>query len=266
MMKKALSLLLALCLCLSLLPGTAWAAEPTWTGSGTQNNPYLISTKDDLVALADAVNNGTTYSGKFFKLTADIDLEGSESSQWTPIGSQNKPFSGTFDGGGHTISGLYINTTNENARAALFGYISGATVQDLSVRGNVTATGHYSRAAGIVALTASGSTNTISGCSFSGSVSGITNVGGIIGKIDDGSTTVTGCSNSATVTGNNHSTSTSTVGSSVGGIVGWNSKGTVKDCVNTGAISGFNKVGGIAGQNSGGSVENCVNTGAVGNT
>lgn len=265
MKKKALSLLLALCLCLSLLPGTAWAADPTppWTGSGTEDAPYQISTRGDLAALASAVNSGTSYSGVYFKLTADIDLGGSTSA-WTPIGTQGKPFSGTFDGNGHTITGLYINnTTDESARAALFGYISGATVQDLSVQGSVTATGQYSRAAGIVAETAYNSTNSISRCSFSGSVSGISNMGGIVGKIDSGSTTVTGCSNSATVTGNN---ATGTVGSNVGGIVGSNGNGTVENCVNTGAVSGFSKVGGIAGKNYGGTVENCVNTGAVGNT
>lgn len=103
-------------------------------GSGTEASPYLIASANDLKAFRDSVNSGTTYAGKFVKLTSSIDLK---YATFTPIGaSTEKPFKGTFDGDNHTISGLYVANTNANETnysVGLFGNISNATVKNLII-------------------------------------------------------------------------------------------------------------------------------------
>lgn len=104
------------------------------SGSGTEASPYLISSANDLKTFRDSVNSGTTYAGKFVKLTSSIDLK---YATFTPIGaSTEKPFKGTFDGDNHTISGLYVANTNANETnysVGLFGNISNATVKNLII-------------------------------------------------------------------------------------------------------------------------------------
>ncbi|MCI8353009.1 MAG: hypothetical protein HFJ58_05405 [Clostridia bacterium] len=98
----------------------------------TLKNEDIISTKEDLYALAEVVNSGNTLEGKEIKQINDIDLEGSQDNQWTPIGNyeqnENYYFAGTYDGKGHTISGLYINTNI--GYKALFGKNTG-TIQNI---------------------------------------------------------------------------------------------------------------------------------------
>ena len=94
-------------------------------------------------AFADAVNSGESYDGKTVTLTANIDL-GGESNPWTAIGTAANPFKGTFDGGYHVISGLYIAS---GSAVGLFGEVNGGTVQNLVVRGEVNGT---SNAAGVI--------------------------------------------------------------------------------------------------------------------
>ena len=142
MRKQILSTLLALALALSLLPAGALAAEgddetaaaseiTEETGSdpesgtgpensrtsvfaggtGTREDPYKIATLEELKAFRDSVNDGESYQGMYIMLTADIDLGNEE---WTPIGTEGKPFRGTFDGSGNTISNLYIEKGFDN--------------------------------------------------------------------------------------------------------------------------------------------------------
>ncbi len=98
-----------------------------WNGAGSENDPWRITDKKDLIALRDAVNNGNSmfnFADKFFKLTADIDLNGED---WIPIGTvvwaspDSKAFSGSFDGDGHSIRGISVN--GDYLSAGLFGYI-----------------------------------------------------------------------------------------------------------------------------------------------
>ena len=186
MKQRFLSICTALCLCLTLLPGAAWAAEggaglperPTAqtlngdTGSsstatddtdeensgqdedgggtdeeppvedGTADAPYQIGTAEELAAFRDKVNGsdgGNAYLTACAVLTADIDLE---NQAWTPIGSESNQYTGTFDGGGHTISGLYINS--EETYAGLFGVVGeGGTVKELTVDGSVANKGKF---------------------------------------------------------------------------------------------------------------------------
>lgn len=101
---------------------------------------YLISSKEELIAFANEVNGGNDYSGKIIKLTADIFLEGSESSQWTPIGTKEHKFNGTFDGNGFKVDGMYMNNS-EITYQGLFGYNAG-TIQNLVVSNAVIVDGN----------------------------------------------------------------------------------------------------------------------------
>ncbi len=117
MKKILLTVVLAMVLC--CLGLTAFAEEP-WTGSGTQEDPYIISTVDDLKALAENVNAGNKYTKQYFKLNDNIDLK---SEPWTPIGTNSNAFEGYLDGNDKMISNLYIN--GNLSYQGLFGNIKG---------------------------------------------------------------------------------------------------------------------------------------------
>ena len=249
---RALSLLLTLVMALGLLPGTAWAEEggttslpefESWESMGT-DKAFKISSEESLKALANAVKDDDasgTYnmSGITFYLANDITL----SSDWTPIGNVAYPsdgFAGTFDGNGHTISGMNINSSSSGG-VGLFGTINGATIKNLKVEGTVSAT-KSGYVGGIVGKTSG--TVTIERCSFSGSVqSSKTGVnagaGGIIGRVNSGSVCVSGCANTADIRGG-----------AAAGILGYcSANGTsIENCYSTGTISGSNRAGGIVGQ------------------
>ena len=161
-------------------------------GTGTADKPYEIRTAAQLAGLAQLVNNRTNFSKKFIKLTADILLneldedgmptaaEGkTEPSPWTPIGSDSKkPFQGTFDGDGHTISGLYINADKVNFQG-LFGFSTG-TVKNLIVTGNITAT-NATNIGGVVGINKNGN---VINCGFYGGINktpGKRFCGGVVG-------------------------------------------------------------------------------------
>ena len=217
---------------------------------GTANNPYKIFTATQLKNFATAVNDGSEKSAHA-KLMNNIDLSSvcsADKGSWNPIGNSiDNPYEGTFNGDGHTISGLYIDS-DDNDYKGLFGRVNGGTVQNLTVSGNVS--GHW-YVGGVVGYNDRG---TVTGCIFSGSgsVSGSYSVGGVVGYNDGGR--VENCYNTGEVSG----------GEGVGGVVGDNrgSNGVVENCHNAGKVSGSNTVGGVVGYNSG-SVENCYNTGNV---
>ena len=230
------------------------------TGSGMEEDPYKIATADDLLEFADKVNNQGQTSA-WAVLTADIDLssvcgpELNDGTSWEPIGnSESTAYTGTFNGDGHTISGLYIN--NSAYYQGLFGRVNGGTVKDLTVSGNVSGNWYVG---GVVGYNNGG---TVTGCIFSGSgsVSGSKDyVGGVVGYNDGGS--VENCYNIGEVSGNSY----------VGGVVGYSSGGisasaSVTNCYNTGKVSGSIWVGGVVGSNNNGNVENCYNTGEVSGT
>ena len=133
-----LKIFLTIALLCAVVPG-AWAQFSG--GSGTEADPYQISTADDWIALCNNVNKGTstTYNGKFFKLTADITVK--EEFDGVPtkmVGrGENVNFRGTFDGGGHTLTVNYVDNNDENA-CAPFRYIRNATIKNLHVAGTIT--------------------------------------------------------------------------------------------------------------------------------
>jgi len=250
-----------------------------------------ISTAAQLYQFAKDVNSRKKFSKKTVVLTADIFLNDTtgwqqwsytavDKKQWMPIGTTQYPFSGTFDGRGHVIYGMYINKGNDGLLQGLFGVIHHATIMNLSIAASLIKGNQY--LGGVVACAVSskrGDYNVISNCHYSGKIIGERNyIGGIIGGVasqSDRCTQVTSCSNEGTIEGVNY----------VGGIIGMynndvganvqtgstssgryfdletplihqpNSKkhkkrasgGAIYNCSNRGNVSGWMSVGGIIG-------------------
>lgn len=161
-------------------------AEKFADGAGTVDDPYKISTGAELAYLAEKVNGGESYSGNYFKLTSDIrlntdDVPTSENT-WTPIGNSSNKFQGTFDGDGHTISGLYITATGSGAgNLGLFGNLgNSAVIKNLIVKGTVDCD-KKTYVAGIAGRCVAWKT-VVQNCGFYGNVvGGNSNVGGVVG-------------------------------------------------------------------------------------
>jgi len=268
MKKRMVSLLLVLVMLLGLLP-TAALAAPASGGSGTEADPYLIATAQDLADFRDAVNGSAKKSTSKLcaKLTANIDLSTLGDRDWTPIGyytgySDCVYYGGTFDGGGFTISGLKIKSTKPYQ--ALFGYVKGGIIKNLTVAGSVeTSTTSSAYAAGIVGY---GNPVTMEKCTNQVTVN-VTQKGyaaGVVAYAGTGST-IKGCTNQGNISG---------VGDCVGGILATGTGTTViSRCINSGEIISTGKpgsynysVGGIAGSLSSSTVELCGNTGTVTST
>ena len=227
----------------------AAAKDPGYTIEG--NGSYTVTSADGLMNVAELVNGGKTDIN--ITLDKNIDLTGKD---WTPIGTSfDNSYTGTFDGGGHTITGLTITTKDQFV--GLFGYLNRAgTVKNVVMEGiQITSNHMFGNTGGVAGF----SWGTIENCSVSGSVSGTKCVGGVVGAQKAGS--ITGCSSSATVKG--------TV--DVGGVAGekW---GSMTACYATGNVtleidspknlSG----GGLVGFNGGSSVLACYATGNVTST
>lgn len=217
------------------------------TGSGTESDPYQISTAEQLKLFRDIVNGAggqTQNRGAYAVLTANIDLN---NEPWTPIGNYTEGnqiyYEGTFDGGGHTISGL--NVTGEFVYAGLFGTVKDGTIKSLTVAGKVSPSNSQCIVGGIVGYA---SNAVIKNCSNHCSVTGRTTsiIGGIAGFNSSGA--IIDCYNVGTISGINYA-------EAIGGIVGSNS-GTISNCYNVGTVSNDTSVGEIAGHNNG-TVENC---------
>ena len=218
------------------------------------NGSYTVYNADGLLNVAELVNGGKTDIN--ITLDKNIDLTGKD---WTPIGTDyDNSYKGTFDGGGHTITGLTFTTNDEYA--GLFGWLNRAgTVKNVVMEGvQITSNQIYGGSIGGVVGYSWG---TIENCSVSGSVSGTVYVGGVVGAQIDGS--ITGCSSSATVKGM----------VDVGGVAGQtNSSATLTACYATGNvtleidpkknIAG----GGLVGMNAGSSLLACYATGNVTST
>ena len=218
------------------------------------NGSYTVTSADGLMNIAKLVNGGKSDIN--ITLNTDIDLTGKD---WTPIGTDyDNSYKGTFDGGGHTITGLTFTTNDEYA--GLFGWLNRAgTVKNVVMEGvQITSNQIYGGSIGGVVGYSWG---TIENCSVSGSVSGTVYVGGVVGAQIGGS--ITGCSSSATVKG--------TV--DVGGVAGQtNSNATMTACYATGnvtlEIASQNNidVGGAVGFNGGSRILACYATGNVTST
>ena len=225
------------------------AKDPGYTIEG--NGSYTVTSADGLMHVADLVNGGKTDIN--ITLDKNIDLTGKG---WTPIGTSfDNSYKGTFDGGGHTITGLTVTTNDQFV--GLFGYLNRAgTVKNVVMEGiQITSNHMFGCTGGVVGY----SWGTIENCSVSGSVSGTDCVGGVVGSQKAGS--IIGCCTSATVKGTHY----------VGGVAGekW---GTMTACYATGNVtleiaSQKNLYGGgVVGLNGGSRVLACYATGNVTST
>ena len=234
--------------------GESGTAEDLGYIYDSNTKTYTVYNADGLMNIAELVNGGKTDIN--ITLTADIDLTGKN---WTPIGTDyDNSYKGTFDGGGHTITGLTFTTNDEYV--GLFGWLNRAgTVKNVVMEG-VQITSHQIYGGSIGGVVGY-SWGTIENCSVSGSVSGTVYVGGVVGAQIGGS--ITGCSSSATVKG--------TV--DVGGVAGQtNSSATLTACYATGNVTieinpAKNIAGGsLVGMNAGSSLLACYATGNVTST
>ena len=223
-----------------VMPSVAWA----WTqpkGEGTEAKPYQIGNANELYWFAEHVNAGNTTACA--ELTDNIDVNG----EWTPIGSG--PYTGTFDGQGHTISGLRFSSDTQNSGP--WGFFRGTETN--SVIRNVGIENSSFNGGMEVGGVCGRNNGTIENCYFTGTVSGRQSVGGVCG------------SNYGTIKNcyNNGSVSCCSYGdiNMYGGVCGENN-GTIENCYNTGTVSGFDEVGGVCGRNPG-TINNCYNTGTV---
>ena len=271
---------LMVCLCLALSGLSAWGQDGTYTfsgGTGVKDDPYLISTVEDLKNMAEAVNQGTassTYNEKHYKLTKDLTLTPEDVDSWEPIGPIQYFFTGSFDGDGHTISGFNVTheITSDRDIFGFFGHIENdAIIQNFNLVGDVeikkTATDNYQypvHSFGGICAEMDGAS--IINCTFNGKLNVEISVGstlpkgiaGICGKVDNKGGYITNCSNfSEIIISMENISNTRDLPIAFGGIIGYSSTGlSILNCYNTGNIK-VNMVknnimgvflGGISGQ------------------
>jgi len=237
-------------ICLTGLSGGAFAQTATApsAGDGSSGNPYQIASIENLYWIAA----NTAYWSKYYIQNADIDASVTSTwfsgAGWTPIGNATTKFTGSYNGEGHTISGLYIYRLNTEYQG-LFGYTNGATIQNVGVT-NVNITGYY-HAGGLVGYNSS---SVVSNSYCTGSMAGqMDYIGGLAGKNYNNST-VSNCYTTCSVSGYQ----------AIGGLIGQIDASTVSNSYSTGSVSGTNYIGGLAGINAGSStISNSYSTGSV---
>ena len=253
--------------------------KPTmWSGSGTESDPYQISSAEELALLAERVNAGNSYAGKYFLVTEDLDLYGLE---WTPIGygpdagtwTDFAPFRGIFDGDTRTISGMTIQ--DDRGHCGLFGYVSdgavltGVRLTDVDISSSSSSSPSIGLVGGLVGgVGVSESCSvTIQDCYASGNVSSDAFVGGLVGAVEGaGSVTIQDCCANGSV-----SSSYGDTGGLVGSVYAYSgSIFTVRDCFATGSVSsllGEGAAGGLVGTvkaySGSVTVQNCYASGSV---
>ena len=250
-----------------LMATTAWADSTFSGGSGTAGDPYLIASTTDLNQLASDVNGGNTYSGKFFKMTADITYTyskawndaTSEENNYTAIGcklsnftTDHHPFSGTFDGDGHTVSGIRIYKGGSgwgNHFQGLFGYVLNGTVRNVTVA-DARITGEQSVGGISGDVKEDGGTSLVENCHVLGNVAihavadNSAKHGGIAGNLKD--TTLSRCTSAATLTVKDGTSDHESFGGIVGGCTG----GTLSNNIAIGCtVRAVNLAGAILGYN-----------------
>lgn len=266
----------------------AVASEGFSRGEGTKDDPYTIRRAEELARLAKMVNEGDNCSGKYFKLTSDIDLRGVKDNEeimiWIPIGKvKGVEFKGNFDGCGYEIKNMYVYEIVDNA--GLFGIILDGNVSNVGIVGNSNVGGMINHVGGVVGNAIS---SNISNCYNHGNSSSYTNAGGIVGvtsslyvgdmavltnvlscyntgsvSADQGCGGIVGNMTYSNVTNCYNTGSVNGLSMNSGGISGIASLSTISTCYNKGAVCNLRGVGGISGKPGNGSILNSYNVGAV---
>lgn len=270
--------------------GGAWAQTQPSKGDGKVGNPYIITKAEELAWFRDQVNGGNkkicakiadnveVIDLKNFCHAADASKKIDEQS-WVPIGNSNKPYQGTFDGNGKTITNLYINA--EQKYMGLFGYTYEGTIKNLTFEyANVTNTNNYVgvlvgkafwgstlqniKISNTCQIKGGNDTGGIAGylngnaynCVNYATVQGIKYIGGLCGfySISRTGNSMTACANYGNVTA-------SSLG--VGGLVGYFDSGTIQDCANYGGVKGTNYIAGMAGSVNNGKIQNVFSYGNI---
>ncbi len=291
--KLIITLLVLLAICFFALPAQAQYGG----GTGGPSDPYQIYTAEQMNAIGANANDWD----KHFKLMADIDLGSFTGADFNIIGSyvswdspDNKPFSGVFDGSGHTISNFSYTSAADANNVGLFAYVSGENVRikDLGLIDPNVGAGAGDYVAALVGSLGGGIINncyakgtgvsatgwgvgglvganwgTITNCYSTGSVSGTADVGGLVGHnfntINDCYSTadVSGVYTAGGLVGTNYSTISNSYATGdvqadqyVGGLVGWNDLGSLISCYSSGSVTGTSEVGGLVGSNNAGTV------------
>ena len=202
-------------------------------GTGTQQNPYIITNVDQLQAIRQASNSA------HFRLGNNIDA--SATSGWNGGAGFNPItwFNGSLDGMGYTISNLYINRGGDTNVALFISSGSDAVFQNI-IFSNATIHGN-ARVAALVGTLAGTATN----ITVNGTISGVSLLGAVAGQLNGGS--ITNCQVNASINGS---------GSTNGGLVGYNNQGTISGCTVSGSVSGQGTLGGLVGNNQG-TIEDC---------
>ena len=294
-MKKSFILWIAmLTTCMAFAQVSTWDGtwEPWTHGTGTEADPFLIENAQQLAYLAYRVNNGLDAGGGHvsnhdlhYKLMVDVNLNGSETFQWTPIGYWNSDtdyqcFGGHFDGNNHAVSELYIN--NSSDMAGFFGYTEGVTLKNLifsgttiTIANNNGVFGGANYVGGLIGCANGTTTIAHCSCSYTNGISayrryGTCYVGGIIG-CSYGLITITDCQNAGDYEGR----VSDWMYSYSGGIVGCVEEAIITCCYNTGNLTAntngggysscYSYSGGIVGRvlNAGATISNCYNVGEV---
>ncbi|MBO5008342.1 MAG: hypothetical protein J6D26_05865 [Clostridia bacterium] len=279
--KRIIGILLTLTMIIGLLPITANAAEIVASqpanGDGSASSPYQIGTAAELYWFALQVNSGNT--GICGKLTADITLNenlesklnitttgyafnygkatlksGQTVNEWTAIGTETNAYTGTFDGDGHSVIGLYVNSTASTSKNnGLFGYVKDVTIQNVTVKDSYISA--YSHMGGVVGLLYSGTVKNCH-CTDTWLCSQNGRMGGIVGSAHQsgGNISISDCSSNVVYYQYGNS----------GGIAGYLRKATMDNCVFTGELKGTSgNSGGIVGSFTGGTIKNCSNNGKI---
>ena len=257
---------------------------------GTEEKPYLIYNVGQLKDFAKVVNSRNTDIHA--KLMNDITIndnvlgndgnligDGSNFEQWTPIGNDANPYTGTFDGDGHTISGLYVDivsSSDKSVYAGLFGYVgSGGKIQNVGVKDSYISTAQKKDGSAYVGGVCGANEGTIENCYNTGKVKGEgigekekiiiqLYVGGVCG-LNQG--IIKNCYNTGEVSDKIVDVTPELSVFYIGGVCGRN-EGTITNCYNVGTVTNtsmFVYVGGVCGANEG-TIENCYNTGKVSGT
>ncbi len=262
------------------------AEAVNFKGSGTASDPWQIASYSNLKALSQSVEGGNTYAGKFFKLTADLDLSNIPVTEYVPIGNATDQFLGVFDGDNHTIKGLRIDGKGF-PYVGIFGYLgAGSTVKNLVVDGfmaigsgseigcvtgrcegtidNVEVKNSVLQTSGLLTGGICGAmlNGKVTNCRVHGKFTGMGSVAGIAGQASQSE--ITGCSVRGLFTIDGF---VSEKARDMGGLAGVFSLGTIKDCMVSGTMTdtyGRSATGGLVGRVlSGATVSNCMNTASI---